>query len=101
MGPRPYQSLKPLITKQLETSFFDPRIDILTETVKKLLIAMAKIDTDDMLFKDIIAASDINKNSLSKYVGRLEKKGLAHNHKYGIYRFSLPMLRNYIVNRYG
>ena len=96
-----YQSLRPIIVKQLETSFFDPRIDTLTETEKKLLIAMAKIDTDDMLFKDIIATSGINKNSLSKYVGRLEKKGLIYNHKYGIYRFSLPMLRNYIMNRYG
>lgn len=95
-----YHTLRPIIVKQLETSFFDPRIDNLTATEQKLLVSMAKISTHDLMFKDIIVASDINRNSLSKYMERLEKKGLIYNHKYGVYRFSLPMLRNYVVNRY-
>lgn len=96
-----YQLLRPIIVKQLEISFFDPRIDNLTMTERKLLVSMAKINEADMTFKDITVSSNINRNSLSRYLERLEKKGLIYNHKYGTYRFSLPMLRDFVMNRYG
>lgn len=95
-----YKTIKPVIIRQLEINFFDSRMDRLTKAEEQLLVSMAKIQTTDMKFKDIMIGSGIKKTSLSSYLDRLEKKGLIYNHKYGAYRFSLPMLRDYIMRRY-
>ncbi len=95
-----YNSVKPIIIKNLQTAFFDPRIDNLTDLEKKLLISMAKINKKDLQFRTILTKSRIKKTSLNKYLDSLEKKGLVYNHKRGVYRFSLPMLQDYIVQKY-
>ena len=95
-----YNSIKPIIINNLQTAFFDPRIDNLTDLEKKLLVSMAKINKKDLQFRTILTKSRIKKTSLNKYLDSLEKKGLVYNHKRGVYRFSLPMLQDYIVQKY-
>ncbi len=100
IGVSDYKLIKSIILKQLESDFFEPRIESLSNEEERLLISMAKIKTKDMKFSDILNHSKMKKPSLPAYLDRLEKKGLVFNHKYGIYRFSLPMLRDYILRKY-
>lgn len=95
-----YESIKSNIIQQLEVDFFDPRIDSLTNMEEKVLISMAKITNENIGFNEIVAKSKIKKASLSKYIDRLEKKGLIYRHKHGLYRYSLPMLRSYIARKH-
>ena len=97
---RDYESIKPVIIRQLDIDFFSSRIENLTRKEKEVLISMAGICKEDLEFRDIKAASTIAKNSLSQYLNRLETKGLIHRHKHGTYRYSLPMLRDYVVRKF-
>lgn len=94
---RDYESIKPTIIEQLDLDFFSSRIENLTKKEKEVLISMAGIAKEDLEFRDIRVTSTIAKNSLSQYLNRLEAKGLIHRHKHGTYRYSLPMLRDYVV----
>lgn len=97
---RDYESIKPAIIEQLDRDFYDSRIENLTKKEKEVLISMTSIDKENLEFRDIRAASTIAKNSLSQYLSRLEAKGLIHRHRHGTYRYSLPMLRDYVVRKY-
>ena len=100
IGLHDYNSIKYAITEQLDLDFFSSRVENLTRKEKEVLISMARIDKKDLKFRDIRIASSISKSSLSQYLNRLEVKGLIHRHKYGIYRYSLPMLRDYVARKY-
>lgn len=97
---RDYESIKPIITKQLDLDFFTPRIESLTDREKHVLFSMTDINQADLKFRDIKAKSMMDKNSLSQYLNRLQTKGLIHHHKRGMYMYALPMLRDYIVRKY-
>ena len=92
-----YKSIKPAIVKKLDRDFYMPRIESLTDKEKGVLISMARIAEDDLEFRAIEMVSKIEKNSLSKYLNRLGTKGLIYRHRRGMYRYSLPMLRDYLV----
>lgn len=96
-----YKLIETIIVKQLENDFFEPRIENLAKEEERLLIAMSKITLKDMQFKEIQKESKIKKTSLPSYLDRLEKKGLIFNHKHGVYRFSLPLLRQYLIRKYS
>ena len=95
-----YEPIKSIILKHLEVSFFDARIDTLSHTEELLLVALSKITTKDIQFKDIVKISGIRKSTLSRHLVNLEKKDILYNHRHGVYRFSLPMLRDHIIRRY-
>lgn len=97
---RDYESIKPVIIERLDRDFYGSRVESLTKKEKEVLISMTSIDKEDLEFKDIRATSTIAKNSLSQYLSRLEAKGLIHRHRHGTYRYSLPMLRDYVVRKY-
>ena len=96
-----YERIKVIIIKQLENDFFEPRIEKLSGKEEKLIIAMSKVTTKDIPFREILKKSKMEKTSLPSYLERLESKGLIYNHKYGVYRFSLPLLRTYIRKKYA
>ncbi|MHB8546493.1 MAG: hypothetical protein ACYDAJ_06985 [Nitrosotalea sp.] len=58
---------------------------------------MSKITDTDIPFEKIVKASKIAMSPLSTYLKRLEEKGLVYRYKHGIYRFSLPMLKEYLI----
>jgi len=94
-----YRKAKPVILKQLDAGFFDARMDGVSGKEEELLHSMARMDSEDLKFGDIVHASGIKKSSLSRYLELLEDRGLIHNHKRGVYRFSLPMLRDYLMRQ--
>ena len=91
-----YELIKSSITKQLEYDFFDPRMEMLSDDEKIVLKSMSTISEKDILFKDIEKKSKIDKRKLSKYLQRLQEKGLVYNYTHGVYRFSVPMLKDYL-----
>lgn len=94
-----YRKAKPVILKQLDAGFFDARMDGVSGKEEELLHSMARMDSEDLKFGDVVRASGIKKSSLSRYLELLEDRGLIHNHKRGVYRFSLPMLRDYLMRQ--
>lgn len=94
-----YKRVYNIILKQLDDDFFDPRMEKLGDDEKKVLFAMAKSDKINIDFDFIVTTSRIPKYSISKHLQRLEEKGMAYNFKRGIYRFSVPQLREYLVRK--
>lgn len=94
-----YDRIKHSIVQQLEYDFFDPRMEALSDEQKKTLYFMSKIDSSEIQFKDILRLAKMDKRKLSKHLLRLEEKGLVYNYKHGVYRFSVPMLRDYLQHR--
>jgi len=92
-----YDRIKHSIVKQLEYDFFDPRMEMLSDDEKKVLFSMSKITDTDIPFEKIVKASKMAMSPLSTYLKRLEEKGLVYSYKRGIYRFSLPMLKEYLI----
>jgi len=101
IGMDEYECAKPIIIKQLDQSFFDPRIDFLTVMEKTVLLSMSKVPAQDVKFRDILAHPEIKKQSLPKYLVKLEKRGLIYNHTRGVYRFSIPMFREYLTRKFN
>jgi hypothetical protein len=94
-----YSPLKPTITKELDASFFDPRFDLASGEERDVLCAMSSLGGIDIPFKAITRSTGKNKKSVSRVLSRLENKGLAYNYKRGIYRFSIPMFRDYLKRK--
>lgn len=92
-----YDRIKHSIVKQLAYDFFDPRMEMLSDDEKKVLFSMSKITGTDIPFEKIVKVSKIAMSPLSAYLKRLEEKGLVYSYKRGIYRFSLPMLKEYLI----
>ena len=64
---------------------------------KDVLFAMSKIPLEDMPLKEISKKSKIPPNSLFNLLKRLEAKGMIYNYTRGNYRFSVPLLREYLI----
>ncbi|MGI0073187.1 MAG: AAA family ATPase [Nitrosotalea sp.] len=94
-----YDRISPMITKQLDDDFFDPRLEILSDDEQKVIIAMAGATVTDIPFDFIKKRTRMERTTLSKYMKRLEEKGLIYNYKRGIYRFSVPLLKQYLVRK--
>ena len=96
-----YLRMQGMITARLDSDFYDQRMDALSCAQKRVLAAMSKIDGDDVTVSKIVATAGIGKASLVQHLVRLEEKGMVHRHSHGTYRFSLPMLREYLRRRAG
>ena len=96
-----YLRIQGTITARLDGDFYDQRMDALSHAQKRVLAAMSKIDGDDVTVSKIVRTTGIGKASLVQHFVRLEEKGMVHRHSYGTYRFSLPMLREYLRRRVG
>ena len=91
-----YHRVRKTIVARLDGDFYDQRMDALSCSQKQVLVAMSKIKGNDVPLSKIIAASGMGKASLVQHLIRLEEKGVVHRHSHGAYRFSLPMLREYL-----
>jgi len=92
-----YRKIKPQIMKQLDQDYFDPTVAILPDGEKDVLISMAKIRGVDIPSKEIDKKATSSRSAISKSLTRLQQRGLVYNYKRGVYRFSLPLFRDYLV----
>ena len=51
-----------------------------------------------MRFSDMAKLVLVSKGTLSQYLKRLEDKGLIYKHEHGVYRFSLLLFREYLLD---
>lgn len=99
VGMRDYGRVKSKITAILDQSFFDQRMEQITNSQKKVLYAMAQIPDANITFSVVKKCTGISKGTFAKNLVRLEEKGFIYKVDHGIYRFSLPMLRDYLLRR--
>lgn len=91
-----YLRMRGVITARLDGDFYDQRMDELSCSQKQVLVAMSKIEGDAASVSKMGATVGMGKASLVRHLVRLEEKGVVHRHGHGTYRFSLPMLREYL-----
>ena len=94
-----YLQIKGAIMARLDADFYDPQFDALTCSQKKVLVAMSKVDGDDASLSVLESTVGISKASLVRHLVRLEEKGMVYRHSHGMYRFSLPLVREYLRRR--
>lgn len=99
-----YERIKPLIVKQLDSDFFEPRFELASDEEQEVLCAMSSFGdgaTRNVPFEFIRKKARTKRSSASRSLIRLERKGMVYNYKRGVYRFSLPMFRDFLRRRCG
>lgn len=90
-----FEKVKPLVVKQLDETFFDPRYELASNDEQQVLCSMSKSSGENIPFK-FIKKSLKTKAQVGRSLARLEQKGMAYKYKHGMYRFSLPLFRQYL-----
>jgi hypothetical protein len=94
-----YERVKPTITTQLDSDFFEPRFELASTAEQKILRAMARYKDTSMKgvsFGFITRRTHLSDKTVSPALARLENKGMVYNYKRGMYRFSLPMFQSFL-----
>ncbi len=99
IGLEDYTVVKVHIMKKLGKSFFDQRMGSLTDLQKKLLYTMAKLEKTDMAFGLIHESTNMGKGVLGTNLRRLEDRGTVYKQAHGVYRFSIPLFRTYLLEQ--
>jgi hypothetical protein len=99
IGLEDYKRIKPGIIKDLDISFFEPRFELASNEEQAVLCGMSKLNAENIPFDFIKKATGRNSESIIRSLNRLEQKGMTYNYKRGIYRFSIPMFREYLRRR--
>lgn len=92
-----YERIKPMLLKQLDETFFDPRFELASHEEEEVLCRMSRFNGHNVPFEFI--KRNRARAQVAKALSRLEGKGMVHNYKRGVYRFSLPMFRNYLKRK--
>ena len=94
-----YLRIKGAIMARLDADFYDQRFDALSCSQKRVLVAVSKVDGDVASLSALESIAGISKASLVRHLVRLEEKGMVYRHSHGMYRFSLPLVREYLRRR--
>lgn len=97
VGCPDYERIKPVLLKQLDVSFFDPRFELASHEEEEILCRMSRFNGNKIPFEFI--KRNRERAQVAKALSRLEAKGMVYNYKRGIYRFSLPMFRDYLKRK--
>ena len=100
IGIDDYQRVRDGIIEKLDSSFFDQRMASLTAGQNSILRAMASIPKEEVEITSIYAKTHIKKDMISNHLERLGEKGVIYRPDHGVYRFSMPLFRRYIIDRY-
>lgn len=94
------KEIEPLLLKELDASFFEARYNKASEDEKKLLSAIAEagsqIKVTELESKKEIGFSS---GTIRKLLSRLEEKGLIYRPNRGIYSFTVPLFREFLLRK--
>lgn len=96
-----YARMRKMIVARLDGDFYDPRVDALGCGQRQVLAAMSKIEGDDIPVSKVGQAAGLGRAGLHGHLARLEENGMVYRRGRGTYRFSLPLLREYMRRRAG
>jgi hypothetical protein len=94
-----YDRVKSIIVKELDESFFDPRFELSSNDEERILCRMAQSKGCSVPFSFIVKKFNKTKGQVGRSLARLEQKGMVYNYKRGLYMFSLPMFRDYLLRK--
>lgn len=94
------KEIEPLLLKELDASFFDARYGKASDNEKDILFAIAAIGSSAK-YSEIIKESNIGHGTAKKLVSRLESKGLVLSLQRGVYCFTIPLFREYLLRKLG
>ncbi len=94
-----YARIRGMITARLDADFYDQRFDELSFDQKRVVAAMSKAGGDGASVSDVASIAGIGRASIARHLARLEEKGVACRHGHGTYRFSIPLIGEYLRRR--
>ena len=99
IGMRDYERVRGRITAILDRDFFDQRMTQITNSQKTTLYAMSNVRGSDITFSAVKKHARISSGTFAKNLARLEEKGLVYKIKHGVYQFTLPLFREYLLRQ--
>jgi predicted transcriptional regulator of viral defense system len=88
------------LLKQLDADFFEPRFELASDDEQTALCKMAIFEgSKNIPFEFILRKARMSKNAASRSLIRLERKGMVYNYKRGVYRFSLPLFKEFLQRK--
>ena len=100
IGLEDYSEFRDLIIKKLNRSFFDPRMETLTDGQTRVLYAMASVQKGEIDLAAICSKTDIRKGTVYNHLKFLAEKNMVYKSKRrGSYRFSMPLFKSYLLNQ--
>lgn len=90
--------IRPLLLRELDVSFFEGRFERASDAEKRVLLAMAYVG-DRARTSDIIRQTDVSGDVTKQLLGRLGEKGLIYRIRKGVYSFTLPLFREFLLRQ--
>ena len=97
VGLQEYRDMRNSIIAKLFGDFFDQRLVDISPKEKNTLYCMSDMDDANMRFSSVLKRVGGTKGYVSSHLKRLETKGLVYRHNHGLYKFALPLLRQYLI----
>lgn len=98
VGLEDYLPLRDLLIWELDTGFFSARYEKASDGEKEVLRAMAVtgVSAERRAVAALLGKS-VSSQALQVNLGRLEEKGLVYRERRGVYGFTLPLFRDYLL----
>lgn len=93
-----FERIHPLLLRELDESFFMGRFEKASDSEAEVLFTMAKIGSTSTT-SELLKRLDIENNLLQQLLLKLIEKGLIYRVKKGVYTFSLPLFREFLLRR--
>lgn len=98
VGLKEFNEMCPLLLKELDESFFSGRFDRASESEQRILFEMARLGPE-IKFSELREKAKIDKNYLNQILISLIKKGLIFRARRGKYKFTLPLLEEFLIRK--
>lgn len=96
---RDYKKIRGAIMSKLGKDFFEYRMKVLSTSQNNVLYSMASMKEMKIEFSSILQVSNIAKGPLSNQLKRLEEKGFIFRPQRGIYQFTMPLFKEYLLTK--
>lgn len=96
------EEIEPLLLKELDASFFEARFNKASESEKNTLHAIATIGSKvklENIIQEVNRTSKSSDDLVRKLLARIEDKGLIYRPQKGIYEFTVPLFRNFLLRK--
>ena len=81
---------------RLDKIFFEDRFKLASDGERKVLVAMARSEEEEISTKEIAKKTSASYGSIIEILARLSEKGLVYRVKKGKYAFTIPLFANFL-----
>ena len=94
-----YKKIRGSIMLKLGEDFFEHRMKVLSINQNNVLYFMAPMEETEITFSSILHATNMAKGPLGNQLKRLEEKGFIFRPRRGIYQFTMPLFKEYLLTK--